>query len=173
MKIFNKTILVLMAVVAISLTSCKKDDDGGGGGGQAGAGTIVAKVNGSSFSSMEIASRATLSTGGGMTTLILQGSDASGKGIFITMNNYDGVGTYEFSDSNVFLVATYIETDISNPQNSKTWTAPYDGSGVVGEVNISEKTDTTIKGTFNFTGKNVNGDNSLRNITEGSFNLNF
>ncbi len=163
-----------MAVVAVSLTSCKKDDDGGDvGGGQAGAGTIAAKVNGSNFSSMEIASRATISTGGGTTTLILQGSDASGKGIVITMNNFDGVGTYEFSDSNVFMVGTYIETDISNPQNSNTWTAPYEGSGVVGEVKISQKTDTAIKGTFNFTGKNVNGDNSLRNVTDGSFDLNF
>ncbi len=168
MKIFNKTILVLMAVAAISLTSCKKDDDGGGGG-QAGAGTIAAKINGSSFSSMELASRATLASG----TLILQGSDASGKGIFITMNNYDGVGTYEFSDSNVFLVGTYIETDINNPQNSQTWTAPYESSGIVGEIKISEKTDINIKGTFNFTGKNVNGDQSLRNITDGSFDLKF
>lgn len=171
MKTLNKTILVLMAVIAVSLTSCKKDDDGGGdgGGGQAGSGQIIAKVNGNNFTSMEIASKATLASG----TLILQGSDASGKGIFITMNNYDGVGTYEFSDSNVFTVGTYIETDINNPQNSKTWTAPYEGSGVVGEIRISEKTDTNIKGTFNFTGKNVNGDNSLKNITDGSFNLNF
>ncbi len=172
MKTFNKTILVLLAVVAISFTSCKKDDDGGGGG-NAGSGTIAAKINGSSFSSMEVASRATISTNGGSTTLILQGSDASGKGIFINMFNYDGVGTYEFSDSNVFLSATYVETNISNPQNTQTWTAPYDGSGVIGQVKISEKTDTNIKGTFNFTGKNVNGEESLRNITEGSFNLNF
>ncbi len=172
MKTFNKTILVLLAVVAVSFTSCKKDDDGGGGG-SAGSGTISAKVNGSNFTSMEAASRATQSSGGGSTTIILQGSDASGKGIFITMNNFDGVGTYEFSDSNVFLVATYVETNINNPQNSQTWTAPYEGSGVIGQVKISEKTDTKIKGTFNFTGKNVNGDNSLKNITDGSFNLNF
>lgn len=174
MKFINKTILVLMAVVAVSLTSCKKDDDGGdGGGGQAGSGQIVAKVNGSNFSSMELASRATLTGTGTSKTLILLGSDASGKGINIIMNNYDGVGTYEFSDSNVFLVATYVEANVSNPQNSQTWTAPYNGSGIIGEINISEKTDTSIKGTFNFTGKNVNGDNSLKNITEGSFNLNF
>jgi len=172
MKNFKKSILVLMAVVAVSLTSCKKDDDGGGGG-SAGAGTISAKVGGSNFTSMEAASRATQSGAGGTTTIILQGSDASGKGIFITMNNFDGVGTYEFTDSNVFLVATYVETNISNPQNSQTWTAPYQGSGVIGQVKISEKTDTKIKGTFNFTGKNVNGDNSLKNITDGSFNLNF
>ena len=170
MKNFKKSILVLMAVVAVSLTSCKKDDDGGGGGG-AGSGTIVAKAGGSNFKSMEAASRATMSTNGGNTTLILQGSDASGKGIVITIINYDGTGTYEFSDSDVFIVGTYIETNINNPQDSQTWTAPYEASGVVGEVNISEQTDTKVKGTFNFTGKDVNGDQSLKNITDGSFNL--
>jgi hypothetical protein len=173
MKVFNKTILVLLAVVAISFTSCKKDDDGGGGGGQAGSGQIVAKVNGSDFSSMEIASRATLTAGGGSTTLLLQGTDASGKGFVITMYNYEGVGTYEFTDSNVFLVGIYVEANVNNPMDTQNWSAPYEGSGIVGEIKISEKTDTSIKGTFNFTAKNVNGDQSLRNITDGSFNLNF
>lgn len=168
MKTLNKTILVLMAVVAVSLTSCKKDDDGGGGGSAA-SGTVSAKVNGSNFNSMEMASFATLSSG----TLILQGSNAAGEGISIVMNNYDGVGTYEFTDSNVFVVGTYIEVDVNNPMNAQTWTAPYQDSGIVGELKISEKTDTKIMGTFNFTAKNSGGDGSLRNVTDGSFNLNF
>ncbi len=171
MKTFKKSILVLMAVMAVSLTSCKKDDDGGGGGG-AGSGTVVAKVGGSNFKSMEMASIATETNAGGSTTVSIQGSDASGKGIFIIINNFDGTGTYEFTDSNAFLVGTYVETNINNPQNSQTWTAPYESSGVVGEVKISEKTDTKIKGTFSFKAKNVNGDQSIKNITDGSFNLN-
>lgn len=161
-----------MAVMAISLNSCKKDDDGGGGG-SAGSGTVVAKVGGSNFKSLEIASTASISTGGGSTTVTIQGSDANGKGIFIIINNFDGTGTYEFSDSNVFVTATYVEANINNPMNSQTWSAPYQDSGVVGEVNVSEKTDTKIKGTFNFMAKNVNGDNSIKNITDGSFNLSF
>ena len=161
-----------MAIVAVSLTSCKKDDDGGGGGA-AGSGTVVAKVGGSNFRSLEIASTASQSSGGGTTTITLQGSDADGKGIFIIINNYDGTGTYEFSDSNVFVTATYVEANINNPMDSQTWSAPYQNSGVVGEVNISEKTDTKIKGTFNFMAKNVNGDQSIKNITDGSFDLNF
>lgn len=168
MKTLNKTILVLMAVFALSLTSCKKDDDGGGDGSAA-AGTVSAKVDGSSFKSLEMTSFATLTS----STLILQGSDTSGKAISIVMNNYDGPGTYEFSDSNVFVVGTYIQTDINNPTNSQTWTAPYENSGVVGEINISDKTDTNIKGTFNFKAKNSNGDGSMKNITDGSFNLKF
>lgn len=42
---------------------------------------------------------------------------------------------------------------------------------MVGEVKISEETATTVKGTFSFTAKNVNGDQSTKTITEGSFNL--
>ena len=172
MKFFNNSILVLLLSTTVLFTSCKKDDDGGGGGA-AGAGTVTAKVDGNNFTSMEIASTASQSTGGSTTTITLQGSDASGKGLFIIINGFDGTGTYEFSDSNVFVTATYVEANVNNPQNSQTWSAPYQDSGVVGEVNVSEKTDTTIKGTFNFTAKNVNGDGSLVNITDGSFNLDF
>lgn len=162
-----------MAVTAISLTSCKKDD-GGGGGGSAGAGTIVAKVDGNNFTSLEIASYASISSGNGATTVIIQGSDASGKAIMIGINGgFDGPGTYEISDTNVFVNSTYIEIDVNNPQNAQSWSAPYEGSGVVGEIKVSEKTDTNIKGTFHYTAKNVNGDQSLKNITDGSFDLNF
>ncbi len=170
MKTINKTIFVLMAIVAISLSSCKKDDDGGGGGSAA-SGTLVAKVDGSNFSSMKIASTASVGSGGGTTMVTLQGSDSSGDGIVMIITGFEGPGTYEFSDDNVFVSATYMETDINNPQNSQTWSVPYENSGVVGEIKVSEKTDTNIKGTFHFVGKNVNGDGSLKNITEGSFNL--
>ena len=52
MKTFKKSILVLMAVVAVSLTSCKKDDDGGDDP-QGGSGTFTAKVDGNNFSGMQ------------------------------------------------------------------------------------------------------------------------
>ena len=65
-----------------------------------------------------------------------------------------------------------IDVDLNNPQNSTSeiWQAPYNDS-MVGEIKISEETETTIKGTFSFTGKNVNGDQSVKTIKEGSFNL--
>lgn len=170
MKTLNKTFLVLLALLAVNLTSCKKDDDGGGGGSAA-QGTVAAKIDGSNFTSLEMTSAATATNMGGTTTITLQGSDMDGRAIVMIINQYDGTGTYEFSDSNVFVTATYVESDVSNPMDSQTWTAPYENSGVVGEVKVSEKTDTTIKGTFHFKAKNMN-DGSLKNITEGSFNLN-
>jgi len=170
MKTFNKTFLVVLALVAVNFTSCKKDDDGGGGGSAA-QGTVVAKVGGSSFESLEMTSAASETNAGGSTTITLQGSDTNGRAIFMIINQYDGPGTYEFSDSNVFVNATYVETNISNPMDSQTWSAPYQNSGVVGEVKVSEKTDTNIKGTFHFKAKNMN-DGSIKDITDGSFNLN-
>ncbi|PKA82417.1 hypothetical protein ATE92_0546 [Ulvibacter sp. MAR_2010_11] len=172
MKTLNKTILILVMAFAATVSSCKKDDDGGGGG-SAGEGTVTAIVNGNSFTSMDIASTASESTSGSNTTITIQGSDASGKGIFLIINGYDDTGSYEISDSNVFITANYVEANAGNPQNSQSWNAPYQASGVVGEINISEKSTTTIKGTFSFKAKNVNGDQSIKDITEGSFNVNF
>src|SRR5690606_9947542 len=81
----------------------------------------------------------------------------SSKAIVMTIVGYDGVGTYPIGGgANVFTVASYVETevDLSNPTNPEvvTWSAPYDDS-VAGEINISEVTDTKVKGTFSFTAK--------------------
>lgn len=162
--------LSLFLFASLIITSCKKDDDGGDDS-TAAAGTITAKVNGTTFTSIELATTANQVTAQGVTTITIQGSDASGKGIVMIINAFDGVGTYEITDSNVFTSATYLEANVNNPTNSQTWTAPFQDSGVVGQIQISNKTDTNIQGTFNFTAKNSN-DQSERNITEGSFNMN-
>ena len=173
MKTFNKTILVLLAVVAISLTSCKKDDDGDGGGGDgAASGTISAKVEGSGdLTTTQQLTSGQVVTGGGVSTLVITGSNNNGRNISLTVNGYDGNGSYDVGGSNsVFVVATYTEVDASNPQNAESWVAPYDTS-VAGEVNITESSATKIKGTFTFRGKS-NQDGSFKNITEGTFDVN-
>jgi hypothetical protein len=164
-------ILSLFLFTSLLLVSCKKDDDTTGGG-SLDVGTLVAKVGGSNFSG-DIVAIATETTAGGNTTIRLQASDATGKAMIILINGYSGTGTYEFSTaSNISNIATYTEANISNPMNSKSWVAPYENSGVVGQVNFTEKTATTVKGTFNFKGKEQNG-STFKEITEGSFNLEF
>ncbi|WP_163517884.1 DUF6252 family protein [Gelidibacter japonicus] len=160
--------LLLITVVFASLMSCSKDDNGGDGS-DAASGIIKAKVEGAQFSSMEITSFASKTSGGGQNTLVLQGNTAS-QGINITIFGYEGVGTYELKDSNVFIIASYIEPKISDPTNSPTWSAPYQDSGVVGEIKISEETSTHVIGTFKFKAKSTTN-NSMKNITDGSFNL--
>ena len=169
----NTMYMMLIALALVfTVTSCSKDDDGGGGG-DAASGTVKAKVAGSNFTSSPQLSFASRTDVGGTTTVTVQGNDNSGKAIVLVMNGVTGEGTFQIGGgANISISASYLEVNISNPSATQTWQAPFD-STVAGEVKISELSNTKVKGTFNFTGKNVNGDNSTKAITEGSFNLSF
>jgi len=173
MRTLKQFMLLVMTMSLVSLSSCSKDDDGGSGGNAA-SGTLAASIDGSSWQSLEISSSATIANNGN--NLIIIATNSDGKAFSMSIFGYEGVGTYEFTGATVgvFNTASYSETDVdlSNPQNSTTeiWQAPYDDT-LAGTVSISEETDTNIKGTFEFTCKNVNGDQSVKTISEGSFNL--
>lgn len=169
MKNLRNLFLFMLTVSVTLFTSCSSSDDGGSGGSAA-SGTIKAKIDGSNFTSLEITSFASVQTGGGVTTLVMQGNTQD-QAINMIINGYEGVGTYQISDSNVFITASYIEPDISNPANSQTWSAPFQDSGIIGEIKVSEETSSKIKGTFYYTAKNSNT-GGTKEITEGSFNLN-
>ena len=157
----------------VTFTSCSSDDDGGGPA-TAASGVLVAKVDGTTYQSLEISSSATVANNG--QNLIIIASNSDGNAFAFTIIGYDGVGTYPLGGgANIFNSGSYteIEVDINNPQNSsqEIWQAPYDDT-MVGEFRVSEETDTKVIGTFEFTCKNVNGDQSVKTITDGSFNLN-
>ena len=169
--------LLVMTVSLVILTGCKSDDDGGSGGSAA-AGTVEATVNGSNFTSMEIASWAQSTTTNGITQLAISGSDANGNVILIQILGYEGVGTYEFdSNSTILNTASYTEVDISDISNpvSSSWIAPFMDSGVAGTVNISSDDGTTYEGTFEFEAKGQDGNptdtQGMINVTNGSFNV--
>lgn len=168
MKNLKQFMLLVMAVSMVSLTSCSKDDDGGDAG-TAGEGTITAMVNGTQFTSLEITTAANTVTGGGITFLTIQGNTAT-QVVNLNISGYEGVGTYELSDNNVFITASYGEPNVNDPLNLPTWSAPYQDSGVVGQIKISADADGRVKGTFNFTGKN-SIDDTLKTITDGSFDI--
>lgn len=169
-NLFSVALLLLVVFSSFSV-SCKSDDDGEGGGGTAAEGTITAKVNGSNFTSLEMATSGQMVTAGGTTTLMILGSSMDQNGIALNISGLDGTGTYQIGGgANVFVNASYTEANVSNPMNSQVWQAPYDDS-VAGEISISELSETKAKGTFHFSAKNVNGDGSIKNITEGSFNV--
>lgn len=174
MRTLKQFMLFVMTMSLVSLSSCSKSDDDGGSGGNASSGTLTAKVNGTSFESMEISSSATVTNGG--QSLIIIASNSDGNAFAFTVLGFDGVGTYQIGGGvNILNSGSYTETDVdlNNPQNSTTevWQAPYDDT-VAGEIKISEVTDDKVKGTFSFTCKNVNGDQSVKTISNGSFNLN-
>ncbi|GGD12768.1 DUF6252 family protein [Hyunsoonleella pacifica] len=166
-----------LVIVLLTLTSCSNNDDNDGGPITAGNGTLVAKVDGANFQSLDISSSATVANAGsGLKNLVIIASNSDGNAFAITIFGYDGPGTYELTGANAAVtnIASYTETDVnlSNPTASTTeiWQAPYDDTKV-GEVIISEETASNVTGSFNFSGKNVNGDGSVKSITEGSFNL--
>jgi len=167
MKTLNKFLLAFLLIAGVA--ACKKDKNGGDGGNAA-EGKVIAKVAGASFSSMT--ATATYVSTGKMLTIL--GSDASGKAINLMINGYDEkTGTYEITNGGIAIAVTasYMEGNPTNPSASKSWQAPYSGSGVIGKVQISEFSKTgSVKGTFNFTGK-YSSDNSTKEITEGAFNL--
>src|SRR5690606_436524 len=110
-------------------------------------------------------------------TLTLQGNSAgtSSKAFVFVINGYEGKGVYTIGGSNNIAVSgSYTETtvNLSNPMNSQVniWQAPYTGGNEVGKVTVSEVTETHVKGTFDFKAKN-NKDNTIKSITEGTFNL--
>lgn len=174
MKNLKNLFLLMLSVSIMSLASCSSSDDGGDGGSAA-SGTLKATIDGNVWESWEISSSATVANNGNNLMIIASSSD--GAGFSMSVFGYEGVGTYEFTGANIniFNTASYSETDVdlSNPQNSTTeiWQAPYDDT-LAGTISISEETDSKVIGTFSFTCKNVNGDGSVKNITDGSFNLN-
>ena len=175
MKIFKQFMLLLMVCSLVTLAACSSDDDGDGGG-SAPSGTLTAKVDGTNYQSMEIASSAIVSNaGGGAQNLIIIAANSDGKSFAMTVFGYEGTGTYEFTGANIAVTntASYTETDVSDPMNptSEIWQAPFDNTSV-GSVTITEETNDKVKGTFSFMGKNVNGDNSIKDITDGAFDLN-
>jgi hypothetical protein len=168
MRNFKQTLIVLlMSMSLVTLSSCSSDDDGGGGG-QAAAGTVTAKINGTTFTSLEVASVANYVAAGNVMTI--QGSDADGKAILLVINGYEGEGTYEIGgDNSIFVSGSYTEIDI-NTLTSETWTAPYAGGELAGSISISEETEDNLKGTFEFSARNDDSD-IVKNITDGSFNV--
>lgn len=171
MKTMKKSYLIALTILLTGAFSfsCKSDDDAGAGGGAA-SGTISAKVDGTTVTTMEMTTAAQISGG----TLMITGSNGGStpnKSFMLSIVSLDGTGTYPIGGgANIFNVASYIETNVSNPTNAQTWQAPYDDTQV-GEINITELSDSRVKGTFHYRGKNVNGDGSVKDITEGSFNI--
>ena len=176
MRNFKQFMLFVMIGSLVTLTSCSNDDDSSGGDGGAASGTLTAKVDGTNYQSMEISSSATVVSAGGQNNLVVIASNSDGKAFSFTVFGYTGVGTYKLTGADILITntASYTETevDLNNPANSTTeiWQAPYDDTEV-GEIVVTEDTDTKVKGNFSFSCKNVNGDNSVKTITDGGFNL--
>lgn len=171
------TLIPSLCFVALALlASCSSSSTGPAG--EADPGTIVASVNGRSFTTLTMTTSATY-TDQGSGNIMIQGNTGgtSSDAISLIILGAKGTGTFPIGGgANIANVASYtnIKIDMSNPSAAKTSTyqAPYDDKKV-GEIVITELTDELIKGTFSFEAMNTTGDKSIVKITDGSFNIKF
>ena len=75
MKKVKQIMLFLMAVSLVTLSGCSNDDDTSGGDQGAASGTLTAKVDGTSYTSMSISSSATVANNGQNLIIIASNSN--------------------------------------------------------------------------------------------------
>jgi hypothetical protein len=170
MKTFNKTILVLMAVLAVSLTSCKKDDDGGDDP-QGGTGTFSAKVDGNGFTGMQGTVVAQLTNSGSTQVLAVSGGTAQSENLQMIIQNFDGEGTYDLNFMNLGTYSYLPDPGNPDPNTVVIYTTLGTGQGNNGTLSVSSFDGNTIKGTFKFTGFNLDNSSDTVDVTEGQFNI--
>ncbi len=172
MKKIKSIFAISMMLIAISFTSCSSDDDSSGGGSEAGEGEVIARVNGNSFQSISQGTVGRITVSGGTEFLQITAINLNGEAMTIQVTRPVIEETsYDFDDANnISAVATYTIVDTSTFQ-STSYAAPFMNSGDVGTITITERTDTNIKGTFEFMSRNQDDDTDTLNVTEGSFNL--
>lgn len=157
-------------------TSCKtKDITPNGNTTSNTEGVIEAKVDGVLVTTLAMTGSANLVESVG--TLTIQGNTGgtNSKSFSLIINGFENEGVYTIGgNNNVGVSASYTETtvNISSPGDVKTntWQAPYTGGAEVGTITITELSTDNIKGTFSFNAKH-NEDQSLKEITEGTFNM--
>lgn len=173
MKNLKKSMVLLMTMIAMTFTACSSDDDANGGGSNGSGEYVRAQIDGSSWSASTSfdTTGGTLSTNGGITVLVVQGSDADGNAINFSIINYDGPGTYTTGDNltNTNLIQ-YLTINPVAGWASNVATSVVNGL-TPGEIIVSSDDNGVVEGTFSFDGYNAD-DMTTKVITEGEFRAN-
>jgi hypothetical protein len=158
LKTFSK--MILLATV-FAFVSCDKDDDNPYYAPASGDYYMKSKVDGNDYNnSAFFAPTATLNAG----TLMIQSSTDGGNSIQIQIPNFDGVGVYLSGGDNLSL--GYINYMTLSPL--RTYTSVR-GNGT---VEVTEMTETYIKGTFSAVApENQETPTTSVSITEGDFKV--
>lgn len=162
-----------LAFLALALTfgSCSSDSDGGSTSA-AGDGTISAKVDGKTVTTIKAGTVGVVNSNGDFKMLTLTGSSMSGQAISITVFDFNGNGTYNLiTDDGPSVSFTYTALDFNDPQNTNNvWVAPGgDMTGTTGTLTVTESSTERVKGTFSF--KGVNNLGTFKDVKSGSFNV--
>ncbi len=169
-----KLLLAFIAVGSIAMTSCSSDDDAPAADPAApvaGAGQMIATVDGASYQSIAQGTTANITNNSGTEFLQMTSVNLNGEAITITvLRPMIEEDSYDFdSNLNITATATYTRVDTSTFQ-SESFAAPYMDSGDVGTITITELTADNIKGTFEVMMSNQDT-NQVINVTGGSFDI--
>ena len=157
--------ILLLAGTLIAFSSCSKDDDEDGNGDDnpnpPATGSMTCKVDGADWT----AGLAVVATKNG-TLVTVTGNDSNAKQLQLILYNLAGTGTVDLGGT-------------PTNQNAGRWTAGIGQNDTYttqlgvgsGTVEVTELTDTSIKGTFQFTAKNPAGTEVA--VTDGSFTATF
>lgn len=153
-SIMKINLLTLASAFVLLLSSCQKDDVS-----TSDSTFFKAKVDGKQLQTTGVTAFATNDGDSYLITGVLGGQSS----MYIKLNKTKGVGKHSIGDLQNFLFYT---TDTGIGTRS-------DRTGATGEVTISEKSATTVKGTFKCTTKESNTATKVYTITEGEFSVNF
>lgn len=118
-------------------------------------GTMRADVDGQSWNAITATASRFLNLS--IPTILLAGVDLTGSGISIGFADVDGVGTFQFSSSNV---------------TTMMWTPGSTGGSYTatsGSVTITSYSEDNLQGTFAFEGRRFS-DGATVSVTNGTFN---
>ena len=148
-----------LILISFVFVSCDKDDDDDDEMMNPSE-FLTAKIDGVSFEADALTIASTLST----PIWTVQGNNATGTTIRLTVQNYSGVGTYNFGGLTNPNTGVVITDPIGNPLG---WTS-FGTADNSGSVTVTSDDGTTVEGTFAFEGVGGNPV-STKLITEGTF----
>ncbi|WP_199140851.1 DUF6252 family protein [Pedobacter sp. ASV12] len=156
-----RSIILLLSLLTLGLSACQKPIDFPEGSGPGGTKKTIsaffkAKVNGV-WVECNITTVQLYNTPN--PTIQISAFKGATDGFTIALQDYTGVGDYSLGSLNT---ASYVN-DFKNPFSNNFIAEK-------GNVKITSANAKTIKGTFEFSGFNIDG-NATKEITEGSFEL--
>ncbi|RCH55523.1 hypothetical protein DJ568_06420 [Mucilaginibacter hurinus] len=168
MKTFNKlkAILLIVLIVAVSATSCKKDKDTKTSNGQFATVTAKRFAFGSGAVAEFKSTAAVVAKAGPIFTMTAV-RDGLKESITIALYGATGTGTYSLNKDNSTGNGAVMYKDFQNTTNKKLIYTTGEKNSGGGQVKITKLTDTEIEGTFFIVAHNEDGEEAF--VEQGEF----
>ncbi|QNJ96992.1 hypothetical protein [Constantimarinum furrinae] len=168
MKTFKR--ILLLVCISLSVLACKKDDEGGDDPA-GGTGSFTAQVDGQSFEGISGTVVAQVSASGNGEAIAISGGTNASENLQMIIQNFTGEGTYELSFLNIGTYSYLPDPSNPDPNTVVVYSTVGDAQTINGELNVSSYDGNTVKGTFSFTGINLNDPADTVSVTNGQFNI--